>query len=617
MTKIPLIFFLIFFFTIPLFAQSVDTAWVRRYNGPGNSWDGAYAIAVDGSGNVYVTGGSYGSGTYSDYATIKYDPDGNQLWEKRYNGPGDWDDEARAIAVDGSGNVYVTGESYDSETSYDYATIKYSANGDTAWVRRYNGPPGNWSDEARAIALDGSGNVYVTGYSYGSGTEWDYATIKYDPDGNELWVKRYNGPENYYDEALAIAVDGSGNVYVTGYSYGSGTSYDYATIKYGPDGNQLWEKRYNGPGNSSDYASAIAVDGSGNVYVTGRSAGSGTDWDYATIKYDPDGNELWVQRYNGPSKFDDIAYAIALDGSGNVYVTGMAWISAQNQDYATIKYDQEGNELWVRRYNGPGNSGDWAYAIALDSSGNIYVTGYSWGSGASADYATIKYDQEGNELWVRRYNGPGNSWDGASAIAVDGSGNVYVTGRSYGSGTYDDYATIKYWQDYPPDSFSIISPTDSAIVPCEVDSDFVLTFEWQMATDPDPWDTVRYDLYLSNSPSFHPDSTIIVDSLIITQYSDTLDIGRYYWKIKAYDDHTEIWSTQTWTFLSAILGDANADMELRVADVIYVINYLFKGGQAPFPELAVADANGDGQVNVSDVIYLINYLFKGGPPPVC
>ena len=76
------------------------------------------------------------------------------------------------------------------------------------------------------------GNVYVTGGSVGSGTATDYATIKYDPSGNEIWVKRYDGPKKWYDEAYAIAVDGSGNVYVTGESYGVGTDGDYATIKY-------------------------------------------------------------------------------------------------------------------------------------------------------------------------------------------------------------------------------------------------------------------------------------------------------------------------------------------------------------------------------------------------
>src|SRR5207245_295507 len=98
---------------------------------------------------------------------------------------------------------------------------------------------------------------------------------------------------------------------------------------------------------------------------------------------------------------------------------------------------------WVARYNGPGNYEDKATAIALDAAGNVYVTGGSWGSGTDFDYATIKYDSNGNQLWVARYNS-GNGGDSATAIAVDGAGNVYVTGWSSGGSTLIDYATIKY-----------------------------------------------------------------------------------------------------------------------------------------------------------------------------
>jgi hypothetical protein len=433
-------------FVIPLalaFGQ-VDSALLRedisplkRDNEGGNFNDYARAIALDGSGNVYVTGYSYGSGTDYDYATIKYDPNGTEIWIKRYNGPADSTDCANAIAVDDSNNVYVTGYSYGSGTYEDYATIKYKPNGDTAWVRRYNGP-GDSTDRARAITVDGSGNVYVTGRSMGTGTWYDYATIKYKPDGDTAWVRRYNGPANSVDDAYAIAVDGSGNVYVTGGSYGSYYQ-DYATIKYYPNGDIAWVKRYNGPGFGPDIARAIAVDGSGNVCVTGSGWGSPgiTSWDYATIKYYPNGDTAWVRRY-----WDGNAYDITVDDSGKVYVTGENW-GSKSDDYATIKYKSNGDIIWVRRYSGVANR---AYAIAVDGSGNVCVTGgRGYGSGTYEDYATIKYYPNGDTAWVRTYNGPGNANDEADAIAVDGSGNVYVTGWSYGGGTGDDYATIKYY----------------------------------------------------------------------------------------------------------------------------------------------------------------------------
>ena len=243
--------------------------------------------------------------------------------------------------------------------------------------------------------MDGSGNVYVTGYSTGSGTFKDYTTIKYNSSGNQQWVARYDGSDNYDDGAGSIALDDSGNVYVTGTSSGSGTSSDYATIKYNSSGAQQWVARYNGPGNSDDYASSMAVDGSGNVYVTGSSYRSGTADDYATIKYSSSGVQQWVARYDGPGNFnDDLATSIAVDVTGNVYVTGNSSVNGTTaNDYATIKYNSYGDSVWIKRYNGPGNTGDKAYSIAVDVLGNVYVTGSSTGSGTYTDYATIKYSQ--------------------------------------------------------------------------------------------------------------------------------------------------------------------------------------------------------------------------------
>jgi len=435
------------FFAGPVLAEPADTAWVRRYNGTGDSSDYAYAIAVDASRNVYVTGESMGSGTGYDLVTIKYQPDGDTAWARRYNGPGNGTDYGFAIAVDGSDNVYVTGPSTGSGTGYDYATVKYSPDGDTAWLRGYNGP-GNGTDYALAIAVDGSNNVYVTGQSAGSGTNYDYATIKYTPEGDTAWVRRYNGPGNSLDIAKAAAIDDSGNVYVTGYSVGDGTHNDYATIKYHANGDTAWVRRYHRVGLTQERPSAIAVDDSGNVYVTGNGEGGGTDYDYITIKYYPDGDTAWLRRYDGPVNGSDNAVAIAVDDSGFVYVAGSSEGTGTYEDYATIKYDSDGDQVWVRRYDYGVSGTEQSYDMAIDDSGSVYVTGFSGSGGAAGfDYATIKYYSNGDTAWVMRYNGPESGSDYAQALAVDDSGNVYVTGYGdEGSGTDNDYCTIKYVQ---------------------------------------------------------------------------------------------------------------------------------------------------------------------------
>jgi len=288
--------------------------------------------------------------------------------------------------------------------------------------------------------VDGSGNVYVTGSSYGY--DFDYTTIKYNSSGIQQWISKYNGPGNSSDVANSIVVDGSGNVYVTGYSAGIGIGNDYTTIKYNSSGDSVWVRRYNGPGNSDDRANSIIVDGSGNVYVTGYSRGGGTGDDYTTIKYNSSGDSVWVRRFSSTGNSSDVANSIVVDVSGNVYVTGYSVGIGTASDYTTIKYNSTGDSLWVRRYNGPGKSLDVANSIVVDDSGNVYVTGYSYGT--ENDYITIKYNSSGDSVWVERYNGTGNSSDVANSIVVDVSGNVYVTGNSVGIGTGNDYATIKY-----------------------------------------------------------------------------------------------------------------------------------------------------------------------------
>ena len=227
----------------------------------------------------------------------------------------------------------------------------------------------------------------------------------------QAWVAHYNGPVDGYDWTNAIAVDDEGNVVVTGRSDGAGTGSDFATVKYDPDGNELWVARYNGAQSEDDEAFSLAVDPEGNVYVAGYGTESGTGfagYDYVTIKYDPDGNELWVARYNGPESDGDMAYSLRVDSAGNACVTGRSQVDQTNSDVVTVKYDPDGNIVWVARYNGPGDGYDSGWVLRVDGAGNVYVTGSSEGDGTDLDYVTIKYDPDGDELWVARYNGSTN-----------------------------------------------------------------------------------------------------------------------------------------------------------------------------------------------------------------
>ena len=474
----------VFAIVLPTAQAEVTEEWVTRYNGPGNGNDQASAMATDSTGNVYVTGNSSGSGTGKDYATVAYDSSGNQLWTARYNGPGNGGDAAHAIAIDSAGKIYVTGQSSGSGTGYDYATVAYDSSGNQLWVARYNGP-GNSVDYAYAIATDSAGNVYVTGSSYGSRNYAYYATVAYDSSGNQLWVARYNRSGYISDVAKAIATDSAGNVYVTGQSWNSRTRYDYATIAYDSSGNRLWVARFNGPCNSSDFATAIASDSLGNVYVTGRSMTKYPNYDYTTVAYDSYGNQLWEARPLNPG--EDRPYAISVDNSDTIYVTGRSWGGETHFDYATFAYDPSGNELWSARYNGTGDNRDEANDIAFDVEGNIYVTGFSYGSGTSYDYATVAYDYSGNELWAARYNGPENSDDYANAIATDDAGNVYVTGGSVGSGTGYDFATIKYPPNRPPVACADVDRTEE----CTRPDGALVVLDGLCSTDPDG-DTISY-----------------------------------------------------------------------------------------------------------------------------
>jgi hypothetical protein len=243
---------------------------------------------------------------------------------------------------------------------------------------------------ARAAALGGSGeieNVFVTGSA-----DRDYATVAYSAAGAPLWTNRFPPRvPNGINIAEAIAVDETrGSVYVTGRSDGSGTGPDYATIAYSEGGTPLWTNFYNGPANSSDEPPAIAVDTrSGTIYVAGGSIGLSNTADCATVAYSCNGTPLWTNRF-GPGT----GLAIAVNSAGDAIIAGKL---VTPWDIGTIAYSQPGVALWTNRFDGSAHGSDYpagAASLAVGADGSVFIAGTSQtvhGATTNYDFVLIKY----------------------------------------------------------------------------------------------------------------------------------------------------------------------------------------------------------------------------------
>jgi len=363
-----------------------------------------------------------------------------------------------AITVDQQGFIYATGKIESPYTTYDFWTAKYNASGVKIWEARYDGPA-NGVDIANAIAVDGGGNVYVTGVSTGVGTRSDFATVKYNSVGQELWVARYNGPGNAGDAASAIAVDNEGNAFVCGESttsiYDTSWNYDCTTIKYNSLGVEQWVNRYDGPEHRDDEAIAIKLDPSGNVYVAGRSLGPQSYYypsgSAIVIKYSSSGSEDWVTRYRVSDSLFSNPVDISFDDSCNSVVTGyvlhtpgLPWDIRAYSFVARI--NSEGTLQWTSIYQDPGDPSIWGSRAISDVDGNTFAllmkgTSFYPRYPTSTDSLFLnKYDPAGNVIWSTIFRFGTEPRYNIVDLDLSPSGSLFVTSQT----NYSSYVTTKF-----------------------------------------------------------------------------------------------------------------------------------------------------------------------------
>lgn len=424
-----------------LISQTTSWPWAKRAGGAQH--DAGQSIVTDASGNSYVSGyfgspavsfGSYtltnATATLTDIFLAKYDVSGNVVWAKSFGGSGS--ENAISIHLSVGGSVYMTG--YFSSTlltfgtytlngsgNKDFFIAKFDSNGNVLWAKSAGG---SQDDFAYSVTTDPAGNVIAAGYfesgliTFGSTTLTnsgvaDYFIVKHDPAGNVLWAK--NGSHTRADIARSVAADASGNIYMTGYFYGStmvfGTytltntsvttppvsdpeGVDMFLVKYDASGNVLWAK--SAGGREHEYGIAVSLV-SGDVYLGGyfssnsfaigtstlMNANTNTTNDIFIAKYDVNGNEIWANSAGGTNW--DYLSAINTDASGNLYVSGQyqsismsfgsnTLLNMGTYDGFLAKYDVLGNSLWAVNVGGDAN--DNVMGISFDAAGDGYITGY-------------------------------------------------------------------------------------------------------------------------------------------------------------------------------------------------------------------------------------------------
>lgn len=417
--------------------------WAWHVGGYGLDDDSFVAVTTSASGAAYAAGHIYGSASYKSQAAVaKYSPGGRKLWLRLYGGSG-WDTFA-AVARDGQGNVYAAGTSLGTGTS-TFITAKYSASGQRLWARSY-AYADNEGNRAVALAVDGAGNCYVTGAVLLAPGRTGWATVKYDTGGRQRWVALYTPPAPGGAPA-AIAVDRAGNPYVTGTGYvrlsggAAGFAQGAVTISYvgggSSAGQQRWLSRRPASRGGWSVVRAVAVrDGSVTVAGYDEFASAPAHVGFVTRYVAADGTLQWSRGWKGP--LGDTSFtAMVVDGSGNTFVAGSYLATLTNRNGMVLKFGPTGKVLWAGTVDWGGT--DLLRCMARGAYGDLIVSGRS-----GAKLSTALFSSAGKLVWARLYKAKTDTSDAAWSVAVDSNEAVYVAGYGALRGEHTAALLLKY-----------------------------------------------------------------------------------------------------------------------------------------------------------------------------
>jgi hypothetical protein len=373
-------------------------AWLKTYAAIGS---GAEAVACDRKGNVYVAATFYGAN--EDIGLLKYDAAGRFKWKRSYNGPAADDDWAEAIAVDRNSNVLVAGRSYTANDRVGVVVLKYRPNGDLAWPQaaRYDSDPGDANAGGvycKGLAVDANGNAYVAGWSeYNvSGTPTNSAiTLKFGAtNGVKKWDKLYVARHNPGSYADHMTLRGS-TVVITGSTEKSADiERDALIVKYSLGGVEKYWREW-GVDGRGEFFSGVVLDAKGNAFVTGDQwlvRGTGTN-QAITMKLNATLSKVvWKKTYQPAGRYAH-GDLVALDGLGNLFVSGDRQTFAGDADILMMKYSPSGVRKWLKGWSGGGPHNDEPYGLALGTNGGVYVTGKANASGDYGQAVLLKYQR--------------------------------------------------------------------------------------------------------------------------------------------------------------------------------------------------------------------------------